>query len=58
MTGYNFRSYVELAMQRYKRIFGHTMKSRALARQKTEAWISASALNRMTMLGMPVLVKI
>ena len=25
-TGYNLRSYVELAMQRYKRIFGNTMK--------------------------------
>jgi hypothetical protein len=58
ITGYNFRSYVELAMQRYKRIFGNTMKSRALARQKTEAWIGASALNRMTNLGMPASVKI
>ena len=48
MTGYNFRSYVELAMQRCKRVFGNMMKARALARQKTEAWISASALNRMT----------
>lgn len=58
ITGYNFRSHVELAMQRYKRIFGNTMKARALARQKTEAWISASALNRMTSFGMPVSVKI
>jgi hypothetical protein len=58
ITGYNFRSYVELAMQRYKRIFGNTMKARGLARQKTEAWISASALDRMTSLGMPVSVKI
>ena len=58
ITGYNFRSYVELAMQRFKRIFGNTMKARALARQKTEAWISASAMNRMTNLGMPVSVKI
>jgi hypothetical protein len=57
-TGYNLRSYVELAMQRYKRIFGNTMKSRALPQQKTEAWISASALNRMTDLGMPVSIKI
>jgi len=48
----------QLAMQRYKRIFGNTMKARGLARQKTEAWISASALNRMTSLGMPVSVKI
>jgi hypothetical protein len=45
-------------MQRYKRIFGNTMKARVLPQQKTEAWISASALNRMTSLGMPVSVKI
>jgi hypothetical protein len=57
-TGYNLRNHVELAMQRYKRIFGNTMKARALPQQKTEAWISASALNRMTNLGMPVSVKI
>ena len=55
-SGYNLRSYVELAMQRYKRIFGNAMKARALPRQKTEAGISASALNRMTNLGMPVSV--
>jgi Transposase DDE domain len=57
ITGYNLRNYVELAMQRYKRIFGNTLKARALPQQKTEAWISASALNRMTNLGMPVSVK-
>ena len=28
-TGYNLRNHVELAMQRYKRIFGNTMKARA-----------------------------
>jgi hypothetical protein len=37
ITGYNPRSYVELAMQRYERIFGNTMKTRVLVRQKTEA---------------------
>jgi len=58
ITGYNMRNYVELAMQRYKRIFGNTMKARALSQQKAEAWISASALNIMTNLGMPVSVKI
>ena len=57
-TGYNLRSYVELAMQRFKRIFGNTMKARALPQQKTEARISASALNRMTNLGMAISVKI
>ncbi|MFA5924685.1 MAG: hypothetical protein WC856_25930 [Methylococcaceae bacterium] len=33
-TGYNLRSHVELAMQRYKRIFGNTLKVRALPQQK------------------------
>ena len=45
-------------MQRYKRIFGNTMKARALPQQKTGAWISVSALNRMTYPGMPVSVKV
>ena len=45
-------------MQRYKRIFGNTMKARHLPQQKTEAWASAVALNRMTDLGMPASVKI
>jgi hypothetical protein len=31
ITGYNLRNYAELAMQRYKRIFGNTMKARAAA---------------------------
>lgn len=55
---HNLRNHVELAMQRYKRIFGNTMKARVLPQQKMAAWISASALNRMTNLGMPVSVKI
>ena len=45
-------------MQRNKRIIGQIMKARALPQQKAEAWISASAINRMTHLGMPVSVKI
>lgn len=55
---YGLRSRVELVIQRYKRIIGSTMKARALPQQKTEAWISASALIMMTNLGMPVSVKI
>jgi hypothetical protein len=58
ITGYNRRNYTELAVQRYKRIFGNTMKARALPQQKTEACFSVSALNRKTHLGMPVSVKI
>ena len=57
-TGYGLRNVVELAMQRYKRIFGNTMKTRAQPQQKTEACASAFALNKMTSLGMPVSVKI
>jgi hypothetical protein len=40
-SGYGLRNLVELAMQRYKRIFGNTMKARALPQQKTEVWASA-----------------
>jgi hypothetical protein len=58
ITGYSLRNYAELAMQRYKRIFGNTTKARALQQQKTEALISVSALYRMTHLGMPVSVKV
>jgi hypothetical protein len=54
----SLRNYAELAMQRYKRIFGNTMKARKLPQQKAEAWSNAVALNRMTGLGMPVSVKI
>ena len=57
-VGYFLRNYAELAVQRFKRIFGNTLKARALPQQKTEARIGASALNRMTQLGMPISVKI
>lgn len=57
-TGYGLRAHAELAMQRYKRIIGSAMKARQLPQQKTEAWVSASALNIMSNLGMPVSVKI
>lgn len=57
-TDYGLRSYIELAIQRYKCIIGNMMKARAFPQQKTEAWVSASALNIMTNLGMPVSAKI
>jgi len=57
-TGYGLRNYVELAMQRYKRTFGNTMKARKLPQQKAEAWACCLALNPMTNLGMPMSVKI
>jgi hypothetical protein len=57
-NGYGLRAHVELAIQRYKRIIGSVMKARALPQQEAEAWVSASAHNMMTNLGMPVSVKI
>ena len=57
-TGYHKRNTVELAIRRFKGIFGNTLKARALPQQKMEAWIAKEALNRMTLLGMPISVKI
>ena len=57
-TGYGLHNYAELVMQRYNRIFGNAMKARVLPQQKTEVWIGAFALNRMTNLGMPASVKL
>jgi len=57
-TGYSERNYAELAVLRFKGIFGNTLKARALPQQKMEAWIAKEALNRMTQLGMPISVKI
>jgi len=57
-TGYSKRNYAELAVLRFKGIFGNTLKARALPQQKMEAWIAKEALNRMTQLGMPISVKI
>jgi hypothetical protein len=39
-TGYNLRSPVELAMQRYKRIFGGAMKARAVKRTKVDTFVT------------------
>jgi len=52
-SGYHRRSLAETAVFRFKTIFGNTLSTRCLSRQLTEARIKASALNRMTQLGMP-----
>ena len=57
-TNYGLRSHVELAMQRYKRIIGNTLKARNVPQQITEAQASVRLLNRMTQLGMPKSVRI
>jgi hypothetical protein len=48
---------VELAIQRYKQIFGNVMRARMLPQQETEAWVASAVFNRMTSFGMPVLEK-
>ena len=52
-NNYGQRNYFELAIQRYKRILGNTMQSREFERQKQEAMIGCSVLNKMTGIGMP-----
>jgi transposase len=54
LTQYGRRNYSELAIQRYKRILGNRLHSRELSRQKQEAMICSSVLNKMTSLGMPI----
>jgi hypothetical protein len=54
LTQYGRRNYSELAIQRYKRILGNRLHSRELSRQKQEAMIGSSVLNKMTSLGMPI----
>lgn len=53
ITGDHGRRYVERAMPRDTPIFGNTLKARALAQQKTAAWIRACPRNRMTRFGRP-----
>jgi len=53
---YGFRSYIELAIQRYRRIIGNCMKAGALPQQESETWFRADALNTMTNIGTPVSV--
>jgi hypothetical protein len=57
-TEYVLRALVELAIQRYKRIIGGTLKARNFRKQKSEVQASVRALNKMTQLGMPISVKI
>ena len=53
-VGYGRRSLGETAVFRYKTIIGRSLRARTLPRQKTEARVGCSVLNRMTRLGMPV----
>lgn len=53
-VGYHLRSRNEVAMFRYKTIFGGQMKARTFTNQKVEALIKAKILNTYRELGMPV----
>ena len=55
---YGFQNYAELSIQRYKKIIGTKMHSRDLLRQKNEAIIATSILNKFTTLGMPISKKV
>jgi len=55
---YGLQNYAELAMQRYKKIIGPKMHSRNLLRQKNEAVIATSILNKFTTLGIPDSIKV
>jgi len=52
-SGSHRRSLAETAFFRLKTIFGATLRSRNFAQQATELFLRATALNRMTQLGMP-----
>ena len=52
-SAYHQRSLAATALFRLKTIFGATLRSRNFAQQATELFLRASALNRMTQLGMP-----
>ena len=52
-SGYHQRSLAETAIFRLKTLFGATLRSRNFAQQATELFLRATALNRMTQLGMP-----
>jgi hypothetical protein len=56
-TGDAQRDHLSMTLRTRDALLASAMKARALPWQKTEAWFSASALSRMTNLGMLVSVK-
>lgn len=57
-SGYHRRSISETAMMRFKTIMGSMLYSRIFQKQKVEAAIKVTCLNKMTGIGMPISVKI
>ncbi len=52
VRAYGNRNYSELCIQRYKKILGNKLHAREFSRQKNEAMIGCSILNKMTKGGM------
>lgn len=57
-SGYHRRSKAEVAMFRFKTIFGPTTYARKFENQKTEALIKCACINKFNQLGMPISVKV
>lgn len=56
-SGYHRRSKAEVAMFRFKTIFGPMIYARKMASQKTEVCIKCACINKFNLLGMPISVK-
>jgi len=52
-SNYHKSSLAETAMYRLKTIFDDSLRSKIFENQETEALLRCSALNKMTLLGMP-----
>jgi hypothetical protein len=57
-SGYHRRALAEVAISRYKRVLGDTLRSRTDGHQATEVTMAVHALNRMLELGRPESVRI
>jgi hypothetical protein len=57
-SGYNSRARAEAAIERYKRVIGDGLRSRADPRRATEMSVAVHVLNRMLDLGRPNYVHI
>lgn len=56
--GYHARSLSETAMFRFKVLFGHSLSNRQFKTQRIQTKLRLQAMNTMTLLGMPVSVKV
>jgi hypothetical protein len=57
-SGYHRRSKAEVAMFRYKTIFGPKTYARKITHQKTEVRIKCACINKFNQLGMPISVRV